>query len=68
MEIPLRSSHLASASHSGTTLTIRFKTGHTYQYFGVPATTFNGLIRTQSPGSFFAKQVKPFYKFKKLGT
>lgn len=42
-------------------LQIRFKSGQTYDYNGVPQAIADGLAAAASPGSFFAQNIKSNY-------
>ncbi len=39
-------------------LQIRFKSGRTYNYGGVPQTVADGLAQADSPGSYFNGNIK----------
>ena len=45
------------------TLFVRFKTGRTYRYSGVPASVFSAFSRADSKGSFFNAQVQGRYPY-----
>jgi hypothetical protein len=62
----LKSSYLSDVSYSSGTLRVTFKSGGTYIYHGVSLASFASLLRSPSPGSFFARKIKPFHKFTKL--
>lgn len=40
------------------TLEINFKSGHTYQYYGVPDFIYEEFLRAESPGAFFDLYIK----------
>lgn len=42
-------------------LTIRFKSGKTYMYEGVPEETYQGLLKSSSPGRYFNASIKDVY-------
>lgn len=39
-------------------LEIKFKSRHTYHYYGVPDYVYQELLRAESPGSFFDLYIK----------
>ena len=45
-------------------LWIRFKSGETYAYSDVPATTHEEIMRADSKGSYFNREVKPNYAYR----
>jgi len=47
-------------------LQVKFSTGKTYQYFGVPSAIWIELGKAVSVGSYINKFVARSYKFKKL--
>lgn len=49
------------------TLIITFNNGSKYSYEDVPEKVFLDLIRADSLGSFFIKNIKSKYKFTKIG-
>jgi hypothetical protein len=63
-QIPLESSHLASAGHDRKTnlMTIAFKDGSVYQYAGVPEPTYQRLVSEKSAGKFFNVAIKGRFK------
>ncbi len=56
----LVSSNLAFADYDVETrdLAITFHSGKTYSYSGVDQVTYDDLIASNSPGSYFARQIK----------
>ena len=63
-------SNIKEVSHEGTTLTVKFRGDSEYQYFDVPASLFEEMrmvwLDGKSVGSFFAKRVKPFFRYEKV--
>ena len=59
---PVESSNISHVGHEGDTLTIRFKSGATWNYHGVSARTHDELVNADSIGSYFARRIKPHYK------
>jgi KTSC domain-containing protein len=45
-------------------LWIRFKSGETYAHSDVPATTHEEIMRADSKGSYFNREVKPNYAYR----
>ena len=48
------------------TLEIEFHSGGVYQYYNVPENIYRGLMNADSYGSYFHKNIKSNYKYKKL--
>ena len=48
-------------------MVVEFLSGGTYRYDDVPPSVFVGLISDDSPGGFFAREVKGKYPFVKVG-
>ena len=69
-KIPVQSSNLASVGYEAEsgTLEVEFVKGGIYQYFGVPADVFEGLMAAGSKGSFFQYNIrKAGYPCSKVG-
>ena len=67
--IPVESSQIKSVGYDSElkALYIEFKTGAVYVYYDVVDTHYKMLCTpTISAGSYFAKEVKPFYEYAKL--
>lgn len=62
----LTSKTLASADWSGGVLVLKFKTGETYSYAGVPAAVYKGLLGAPSAGSYFQREIRGKYEGKKV--
>lgn len=60
------SSNLSAVAYEAPTLYVRFKTGATYAYDGVPANVHAGLMSASSHGSYLASHVKGRYPYRKL--
>lgn len=58
--ISVSSSHLLSVGYDPNTQTleVQFTDYSVYQYFGVPQSIYNGLMRAGSHGSYFDAHVK----------
>jgi hypothetical protein len=64
------SSNLASVGYDAAsqTLEVAFLGGGIYQYFGVPAAVYHGLMSAASHGSYFDAHVKKGgYHYQKVG-
>lgn len=48
------------------TLAVQFKSGGTYHYHDVPATTYAAMKEAKSVGSFIGKSVKGAHKFTRI--
>ncbi len=64
---PVVSSDLHSVGYAEGVLRIRFNSGGTYRYTGVPERVFRGLIAAQSHGRFFYANIKGCYPYSKIG-
>lgn len=47
-------------------LFVRFKTGRTYRYAGVPAGVYGAFARADSKGTFFNSQIQGRYAFNQI--
>ncbi len=47
-------------------LTIEFKNGSRYRYFGIPTVHYLGLCRSILPGRYYTERIKGKYSSKKL--
>lgn len=56
------STNIASVGYEDNILEVEFLNGHIYQYVGVPEYVYIRLATFPHPGSYFAQNVKPFYK------
>ena len=57
---PVQSSSIASIGYAAQTQTleVEFKSGSVYQYFGVPAAIYQGLMTAESHGHYLDRYVK----------
>lgn len=62
---PVNSSNVAAIGHEGTTLTVQFKGGATYDYFDVPTETWEALQKAPSVGAFISGRIVKNHKFRK---
>ena len=62
------SSNIASAGCDAETQTmeVEFTSGNVYEYFDVPQTVYEELMRAESVGKFMNAQVKGVYRFARL--
>lgn len=63
---PVESSNLATVGFSDGVLEIEFKHGGVYQYFNVPLTIYENLMKAESKGKFFRQFILNKYEFVKL--
>jgi len=47
-------------------LEITFRTRHTYQYFGVPATVVKQLLEAPSKGRYFNQAIRGKYRYERV--
>ena len=64
----LASSILLSVNYEpwSKTLTITFRSGSVYEYYGVSATMFEGLRAADSPGRFHHEYINNNYSYKRI--
>lgn len=64
----LDSSSLTAAGYDAghEELTLAFRHGGLYRYFGVPRRTYRALMRAESKGQFFTGQIRGHYRFQKI--
>lgn len=57
---PVQSSSIASVGYDAANqvLEVEFKNGVVYQYFGVPAAVYEGLMQAESHGHYLDRYVK----------
>lgn len=65
---PVNSSDAASVGYESSTMTleIEFNSGSIYQYFDVPETIYQDLMRASSVGRFIHTNIKNKYRYIKL--
>jgi KTSC domain len=67
---PVKSSILDAVAYDdrSSTLRVRFKNGTQYEYSGLPATVYRGLLTAKSSGIYFDANVKEAgYWFRRVG-
>lgn len=62
--IPVRSSAIAAIGYDPRTMQmkIRFVEGHTYDFCGVPAHVFQGLLHAPSKGKYYSQHIRDRYQ------
>ena len=65
---PVVSSNIAAIGYeSGTnTLEVEFASGAVYEYLGVPGDVYDGFLAAESPGRYFAANIKGSYSFNRV--
>jgi KTSC domain len=65
---PVESSHFAAVGYdpAAREMEIEFKNGAVYSYHGVPREFHDTMMNADSHGAFFHKNVKPFFKARKI--
>lgn len=63
----VRSTNIRSVGYDpeSNTLEIEFHSGSVYQYYNVPQTIYDELMRASSHGSYFHKHIRTKYKWTK---
>lgn len=59
----VRSGNIASVGYDARTQTleIEFRSGGVYQYAGVPEKRYQALMKATAIGSYFIREIKPWY-------
>lgn len=67
---PVKSSNLAEVGYDASTetLKVKFKSGLTYTYSGVPYTVYYAFSKAASLGSYFYYNIRTSYPYKREGT
>ena len=65
----VRSTNVASVGYDpkSEVLEIAFKSGGVYQYSGVPVERYQSLMKASAIGSYFIREIKPWYACEKVG-
>lgn len=65
---PVQSSNLKSVGYDPATKTmeIEFHSGRVYVYFDVPASIHHGLMTARSKGTFFRRNVRVAFSYKRV--
>jgi non-canonical purine NTP pyrophosphatase (RdgB/HAM1 family) len=66
--IPVQSSDLVAVGYDdiSQTLEIEFKEGRIYQYFEVPRDIHKGLLRAESPGTYFFSHINAYFRYRRV--
>ena len=66
--IPVSSTNLASVGYEpmSMVLEIEFVGGRIYQYFDVPESEFQQLMRAESHGTYFSANIRNTYRYTRL--
>jgi hypothetical protein len=66
--VAVRSSSLALVDYDGlrAILQVVFRDGTAYQYAGVPARTFHGLLQADSKGAYFNQHIRGLFPHEML--
>lgn len=62
---PVKSSNVEAIGYEGSTLTVRFKGGSTYDYYGVLPHVWDELRKAPSVGGFISSRIVKNHKFRK---
>ncbi len=60
------SSNIAKAGYDDDTLYLLFNSGIAYKYHTVPKAQYLALVKAESVGSFFYKNIRGAYSYEKL--
>lgn len=65
---PVQSSHMRAVGYEPTsrTMHIQFHNGEVHEYTGVPQPFHDTMMSAESVGSFFHKNVKPFFNSRRI--
>jgi hypothetical protein len=47
-------------------LSVVFQNGRVYEYFEIPKTVFEGLMRSQHKGGYYNRQIKSRFKYRRV--
>lgn len=66
--IAVSSTNLSAVGYdsSNRILTILFRSGHLYEYYGVPQNIFEGLLSAPSKGKFHHRYIKNSYRYNRI--
>ena len=66
--IPVRSSNLKAVDYNPSThtLTVWFRSGSVYEYYGVSQNIFEGLLSAQSKGRYHHRYIKNSYQYSRI--
>ena len=61
---PVESTAIAALgySHRRQILEIKFKSGHTYRYVGVPKSVYHDMLKADSKTAFYTFNIKGYYR------
>jgi len=64
----VRSTNVASVGYDpkSKVLEIQFKSGGVYQYSGVPEKRYQSLMKASAIGSYFVREIKPWYACRRI--
>lgn len=64
----VNSSNVAEVGYDASTMTleVKFNNGSIYQYFDVPETVYQGLMRASSVGTYLSSQIKNNYRYSQI--
>ncbi len=65
---PVQSSNLRSVGYdpASQALEVEFQDGSVYQYSGVPASEYSGLMAASSKGSYLHEHIKDRYPYRRV--
>lgn len=68
MPIEVKSSNIRSISYNPETevLVVEYLNGSMYEYLKVPSSIYEGLVESESKGSFMNRMVKGTYEYVKI--
>lgn len=64
--INVKSSNVAAVGFEAGTLAVRFSSGTTYTYQGVPQKTYEEMLEAKSVGQYFGTMIRPNYTGTKI--
>lgn len=62
----VESSNIEAMGYTGTGLRVKFLSGATYDYPGVPESVVTEMFEAKSQGKFLNRVIKPLFEFKKV--
>jgi DnaJ-class molecular chaperone len=64
-EQTMNTSRLIDFQYKGTTLSINFADGSSYEYFGLPKSVYNNLLNSNTPDRFARRHIYHAYVYRK---
>ena len=60
------STNISSVGYENGILEVRFHSGGTYQYYGVPESVYHSLMGASSKGKYLERYIKGRYRYRRV--